>query len=84
MFDNEEGMDKLLIFPTRTDKGTFIRLLDEDRDHLSKTAAEYHPEIAAYINDPKDLPGKTQLLLTALGACEFWGPNVNGDGDSKK
>lgn len=72
-------MDKLLIFPGRTDKGIFTYVIDAEKSHLEKTAAEYHPTIAAYINSAKPLPGKTQILLTALGAQEFWGVNANGD-----
>lgn len=72
-------MDKLLIFPGKTDRGIFTFVIDKEIDHLTKTAAEYHPEISAYINGAKTIPGKTQILLTALGAGEFWGSNVNGD-----
>ena len=73
-------MDKLLSFPTKTDQGVFAYVLGQDEQHLTKTAAEYHPEIAAYINGAKKMVGKTQILLTALGAYEYWGPNVNSDG----
>lgn len=72
-------MDKLLIFPGKTEKGIFTFLLDSDHSHLTKTAAEYHPEIAAYVHGAKPIPGKTLVLLTALGAGEWWGCNVNGD-----
>jgi len=72
-------MDKLLIFPGKTDKGVFTFVIDREMDHLVKTASEYHPEISSYINCAKAIPGKTQLLLTALGAGEYWGCNVNGD-----
>ena len=72
-------MDKLLLFPGASEKGVFTFLIDNERDHLVKTAAEYHPTIAAYINSAKKIPGKTQILLTALGASEWWGPNRNFD-----
>jgi len=72
-------MDKLLIFPGRSDRGIFTHVIDAEKSYLEKTAAEYHPTIAAYINAAKPLPGKTQILLTALGAHEFWGVNANGD-----
>lgn len=72
-------MDKLLTFPGKTEKGIFTFVIDTERSFLEKTAAEYHPEIAAYINSAKTIPGKTQVLLTALGAYEFWGNNANGD-----
>jgi hypothetical protein len=72
-------MDKLLLFPGKTDRGIFTYLIDTELDHLVKTAAEYHPEIASYISGAKKIEGKTQILLTALGAGEWWGDNVNGD-----
>jgi len=72
-------MDKLLLFPGRNDKGVFTYVIDSDRNYLEKTASEYHPTIAAYINSAKPIKGKTQVLLTALGASEYWGCNVNGD-----
>jgi hypothetical protein len=72
-------MDKLLLFPGASEKGIFTFVVDTEQSHLIKTAAEYHPTIAAYINSAKKIPGKTQILLTALGAGEYWGPNVNGD-----
>jgi hypothetical protein len=72
-------MDKLLIFPGKTEQGIFTFLINEETTFLTKTAAQYHPEIAAYINAAKQIPGKTQILLTALGAGEYWGCNVNGD-----
>jgi len=56
-----------------------MHVLGQKSDYLEKTAACYHPEIAAYIRDPRKIPGKTQLLITALGAGEYWGDNSNGD-----
>lgn len=44
-----------------------------------KLATEMHPEIAKYISNAKKIPGKTQLLIDALGAGEWWGSNKNGD-----
>lgn len=72
-------MDKLLLFSGKSDRGIFTYVLDTEHTHLVKTAAQYHPEIANYINSAKKIPGKTQILLTALGAGEYWGCNVNGD-----
>jgi hypothetical protein len=72
-------MDKLLLFPGKNERGIFTYVIDHEHDHLTKTASEYHPEIAAYIAGAKKIPGFTQLLLTALGAGEYWGCNVNGD-----
>lgn len=72
-------MDKLLLFPGKTERGIFTHVLDTELDYLTKTASEYHPEIASYINSAKKIEGKTQILLTALGSGEIWGDNVNGD-----
>ena len=75
-------MDKILTFQTQTEKGVFLYTIGEGRDHeyLTKTANQgFHPEIQGYIDNAKPIQGKTQLLLTALGAGEFWGSNVNGD-----
>lgn len=77
------GMNKNLIFSTQTEKGVFLYHLDPSNDvgNLEKTASagEFHPEIANYITSCKEIPGQIQVLLTALGAGEFWGANVNGD-----
>lgn len=72
-------MEKLLLFSGKNEKGIFTYVIDAERPFLEKTAAEYHPTIASYINNAKPIPGKTQVLLTALGAGEWWGNNVNGD-----
>lgn len=72
-------MDKLLLFPGKSERGIFTYVIDTELHHLTKTAAEYHPEIAQYIRTAQAITGKTQILLTALGAGEWWGCNVNGD-----
>jgi hypothetical protein len=74
-------MDKLLLFPGKTEKGVFTHLIDYERSYLQKTASQgaYHPTIASYISSAKTIPGKTQILLTALGSGEYWGDNANGD-----
>lgn len=75
-------MEKLLTFETSNDKGIFLYTVGEGRDqgYLEKTASkDFHPEIADYISQAKPIPGVVQVLLTALGAGEFWGSNVNGD-----
>lgn len=72
-------MDKLLTFPSRSERGIFTYVIGQDSKYLEKTAAAFHPTIAAYINNAKPIPGKTQILLTALGSGEIWGDNVNGD-----
>ena len=72
-------MDKILLFPSRTEDGPKAFVVETELDHLVKTASDYHPQIAEYIRNAKKIEGKTQILLTALGAGEFWGANRNGD-----
>jgi hypothetical protein len=74
-------MDKLLLYPGKTERGVFTHLIDYERSYLTKTASQgqFNPTIAAYINDAKPIAGKTQILLTALGSGEYWGDNANGD-----
>lgn len=72
-------MDKFLSFSSKTEKGLFAYVLGRDTNYLEKTAAEYHPKVAQYIREAKPIPGKTQVLLTALGAGEYWGHNANAD-----
>jgi hypothetical protein len=73
--------EKRITIETQNSKGIFLYNLDAqvDSSHLTKTAAEYHPDIAQYIRTAQVIPGKLQVLVTALGALEFYGPNVNGD-----
>jgi hypothetical protein len=73
-------VEKRLIYPQyniRGDRDVFN--VTEDRRWLSKTASNYHPEIQEYIKNAKPLPDLIQVLLTALGAHEYWGQNKNGD-----
>jgi hypothetical protein len=44
-----------------------------------KMARPLPPEIENYIRSAKPIPGKTQLLIDAMGAGEYYGSNVNGD-----
>jgi hypothetical protein len=72
-------MDKRLIFPQNIDDRRDVYFVKEDRVYLRKHASAYHPEIAKYIEDAKPIDNLVQVLLTALGAFEYWGQNVNGD-----
>lgn len=72
-------MEKILTFSSKTSRGVFNYVIGTENRFLEKTASQYHPTIAAYINNAKTIPGKTQILLTALGAGEYWGCNANGD-----
>lgn len=73
-------MDKRLIYPQYNQKGERdVFSVTEDRRWLTKTAGSYHPEIQKYIENSKPIGNLIQVLLTALGAHEYWGQNVNGD-----
>lgn len=72
-------MDKILDYPGKTERGIHTFLIGEEQNYLIKTASEYHPTISAYIRNAKKIPGMTQLLITALGAGEWWGDNTNSD-----
>lgn len=73
-------MEKRLVYPQYNQKGQRdVYNVTEDRNWLRKTSSGYHPQIQAYIDKAKPMPSLIQVLLTALGAHEFWGQNVNGD-----
>ena len=73
-------MDKLIVHANNLERERDIFFVREDRNYLRKhAAAKYHPKIAEYIEKAKPLPDLIQVLLTALGAFEFWGQNNNGD-----
>lgn len=73
-------MDKRLVYPQYNQKGNRdVFSVTEDRRWLQKTSSAYHPEIQKYIEQAKPIPNLIQVLLTALGAHEYWGQNVNGD-----
>jgi hypothetical protein len=44
-----------------------------------KMARPLPPVIEQYIKTAQPIPGKTQLLIDAMGAGEYYGSNVNGD-----
>jgi len=52
-------------------------------DGLEKTAAskpsKLHPAVRRYIKDLKPTDKGVYILVSALGAGEYWGSNVNGD-----
>lgn len=72
-------MDKRLVFPGNTENKRELFFVREDRNYLRKHSSSYHPKVSQYIEKAKPIPGLVQVLLTALGAHEFWGQNVNGD-----
>ncbi len=71
-------LEKRIVFQLEHEECTFEPI--SPSEPLVKTAANYSPEIKQFIaenikSDPKHL----YILVSALGAGEIWGPNVNGD-----
>jgi hypothetical protein len=75
-------MYKLVTFAGYDTSGPHIFPIEPDLDrtigHI-KMARPLPPEIEQYIRTAKPIQGKTQLLIDAMGAGEFYGSNVNGD-----
>lgn len=75
-------MYKLVTFSGYDTSGPHIFPIEPDLDrtigHI-KMARPLPPEIEQYIRTAAPIPGKTQLLIDAMGAGEFYGSNVNGD-----
>jgi hypothetical protein len=55
-----------------------VQLLDLHRPHLS--LVKQASEASDWARSVKPAPGKTYILVLALGASEYYGPNRNGDG----
>jgi len=73
-------VDKLLIYSGYDNAGPHVFPVEPgQRNQHIKLATEMHPAIARYIADAKKIPGKSQLLIDAMGAGEWWGSNRNGD-----
>ena len=69
-------MVKWSTFATITDDGQpLIRILNGD---LEKTAS-YRPDLQTYINGLEKKADKTYVLVNAMTAGEYFGPNLNGD-----
>ena len=75
-------MYKLVTFSGYDTSGPHIFPIEPDPDrtigHI-KMARALPSEIEQYIRTAKPIPGKTQLLIDAMGAGEYYGSNVNGD-----
>ncbi len=75
-------MEKRIVLQTKGNDGNiFLFNLDSssNTNKLYKSASAYHPEIADYIRMAAPIEGKLQVLITALGASEFYGQNKNKD-----
>lgn len=77
--DNSRTIEKLVTFEGYDRQGPHIFPLETTSVRLIKLATALHPDVQGYINKAKPVPGKTQMLIDALGAAEYWGQNVNGD-----
>tara|TARA_B100000214_G_scaffold358953_1_gene319915 strand:- start:1364 stop:3448 length:2085 start_codon:yes stop_codon:yes gene_type:complete len=56
-----------------------VRLLSELPNEGMEKTAGIHPEILAYKNQLEPEPGKTYVHILALGAGDYYGPNLNND-----
>jgi len=73
-------VDKLLLYDGYDRAGPHIFPIElGQRNQHIKLATEIHPAIARYMADAKTIPGKSQLLIDAMGSGEWWGSNRNGD-----
>lgn len=50
-----------------------------DKNELIKLAAPLLPKVAKFVENIKPSEDKVYILVNALGAGEYWGPNVNAD-----
>jgi hypothetical protein len=71
-------MEKVFHCPGTDEKGNpLILLLEPGR--MVKTSSALHPDIQRYAGNFAPEPGKMQVLLTAMGAAEYYGQNINND-----
>ena len=69
-------MIKWTTFATQTDEGQpLIQILNGD---LEKTAS-FRSDVQSYINIMEKQAGHTYVLVNAMTAGEYFGPNLNGD-----
>ena len=71
-------------FPGKDDQGTYLHLLypGEQNDHLEKTASIGPPQlehVRKIIRQTERRNGHVYVLVSALGAGEYWGSNSNAD-----
>lgn len=75
-------MDKLITFETQDTLGHhFAEAINitPRGGGLEKVAGVVHPQIAAYLKSLRSDPAYQFVLMTPMGAFEYWGMNVNGD-----
>ena len=76
-------MDKILTFSTHDNLGRcFAEAIDISPKRgagIEKVAGELDPEIQKFLRTLKPDPRYQYVLMTPMGAYEYWGMNVNGD-----
>lgn len=75
----EQLFEKITNFAGFTNTPHIMPLEFMDHHLIKQAAGELHPDIDKYIRMAKPIPGKSILLIDAMGAGETWGSNVNGD-----
>ena len=76
------GLIKEIRFNTQDGEGSwFAEALDitPSGAGMAKIAGEIHPEISAFLRNLRPDPNYQYVLMTPMGAYEYWGMNVNGD-----
>lgn len=74
-------MDKVISFHTHDNLGRcFAEAIDlKPSSGMTKVAGNLDPELQSFIKSIKPDPRYQYVLMTPMGAFEYWGMNVNGD-----
>ena len=75
-------LEKVIHFHTHDTLGRcFAEAIDINpkKQGMTKVAGNIDPELKAFIRNIKPDPRYQYVLMTPMGAHEFWGMNVNGD-----
>jgi hypothetical protein len=76
------SFEKRISFNTQSDDDWFAEAIDitpRGGGGLAKIAGEMHPEISRFLRGLKPDERYQYVLMTPMGAFEYWGMNVNGD-----
>jgi len=65
--------------PIGPDGSPQVYVLGDRSGSLVKTASYVHPLLQEYEAEYHKDPNSIALVVTAMGSCDFWGQNVNGD-----
>ena len=73
-------MLKRITYRGQDERGNiFVEAFKPGGGELVKTASAVVPEVQHFISTLEPVEGKTYVLVTALGAGDYWGSNINGD-----